>query len=429
MMDTQVPPKVRFDRPKPDYTVVKPKAFPWRPVLWAVAGLIVIGALIWYFRPAGSPQSAHSGKFGADGPVPVVAAPAQKGDVKVTLPALGTVTPLATVTVHTQIAGLLMQIGFTEGQLVHQGDFLAQIDPRPYQLTLEQDQGQLERDQALLKEAQLDLERYRTLVKQDSIAKQQFDTQASLVQQYEGTVRSDQSQVDNAKLNLVYCHITAPVTGRVGLRQVDQGNYVQTSDTNGIVVITQLQPITVVFTAPEDNIPAILKRLHTGEKLQTVLYDRADNTKLATGQLMTIDNQIDTTTGMVKLRSQFDNADEMLFPNQFVNTQLLLDTLHDATTIPTAAIQRGVPGTFVYLVKDDNSVTVRPVTLGPSEGERVAVLSGLAPGDKVVVDGTDKLREGAKITLPAESAAPPVADDNPPDQPAKGQHKHHGTGP
>ena len=430
IMDTQIPETMKLDQ---DHLRIVAKPGRSR-LLGRFIGLsvilLVIGALIWYFRPAGhqNQNTAHHGPGDFSGPVPVAAAIVQKGDVHVLLPALGIATPLATVTVRTQISGQLMQIGFTEGQLVKQGDFLAQVDPRPYQLTLEQDQGQLERDQALLKEAQLDLERYSTLVKQDSIAKQQYDVQASLVQQYMGTVRSDQSQVDSAKLNLIYCHITAPVTGRVGLRQVDQGNYVQTSDTNGIVVITQLQPITVIFTLPEDNIPAILQRMHElaqqgNDKLPVTVFDRADNHKLGTGVLMTIDNQIDTTTGTVKLRAQFDNADEMLFPNQFVNTQLLLDTLHDTPTIPAAGVQRGQPGTFVYLVQSDNTVKIQPITLGPTEGDVVAVTAGLSPGDKVVVDGTDKLRDGAQITLPNEQKpAGPAADAT---KPPAGQHKHH----
>jgi multidrug efflux system membrane fusion protein len=390
-----------------------------RLVVWLVIAALIAGGVWWaVFHPR--PQSpAGKGRFGAGGPVPVVAATAQKGDMGIALNALGTVTPLATVTVKTQIAGQLTQIAFHEGQTVHAGDFLAQIDPRPYELALAQYQGQLTRDQALLRSAQLDLERYRTLVAQDSIAKQQLTTQESLVQQYQGTIVTDMAQVNNAKLNLTYCHIIAPVEGRVGLRQVDQGNYVQTSDANGLVVITQLHPITVIFTLPEDNLPMILKRLHGGAILPVNAFDRSQSMLLATGTLKTLDNQIDTATGTVKLRAQFDNEDETLFPNQFVNAQLLVDTLHDATIIPTAAIQRGAPGTFVYQVAADNTVTVRPVKLGPASGEKVSILSGLDVGDMVVVDGADKLREGAQVTLPTakdankDPAAVPAGDAKP----------------
>jgi membrane fusion protein, multidrug efflux system len=300
---------------------------------------------------------------------------------------------------------------------VAKGDLLAEIDSRPYVHALGQAEGQLARDQALLKNAELDLARYRKLVAQDSIPRQQLDTQDSLVHQYVGTVETDQALVDNARLNVAYCHITAPISGRVGLRQVDQGNYVQTNDTNGIVVITQIQPITVIFTVAEDELPAIMTRLHAGAVLPVTAYDRSRSAELATGRLTTVDNQIDTSTGTVKLRAEFDNADLKLFPNQFVTVRLTVDELHDATTIASAAVQRGAAGTFVYLIKPDDTVTVRPVTLGPSEGERAAVQSGLAPGDQVVVDGADKLRDGAKVArrdatgaaAPAAGAAPSAA--------------------
>ncbi|PKU21654.1 MdtA/MuxA family multidrug efflux RND transporter periplasmic adaptor subunit [Telmatospirillum siberiense] len=380
-----------------------------RRLIWGVLIALLLGTLGWVvFRPQTAPSSpqGRAGRF--SGPVPVVAVPAEKGDIAITLNALGTVTPLATVTVKTQIAGQLTEVAFREGQMVKAGDFLAQIDPRPYQLALAQYAGQLQRDQALLKDAEVNLARYKTLVAQDSIARQTLDTQEALVEQYRGTVETDKAQVNNAKLNLVYCHIVAPATGRVGLRQVDPGNYVQTSDTSGIVVITQMQPITVLFTLAEDNLPAVLKRLHDGASLPVTVFDRAQTLQLASGRLLTVDNQIDTTTGTVKLRAQFDNADGMLFPNQFVNTRLLVDTLKDAVVVPTAAVQRGAPGTYVYLVKPDNTVTVRPVTLGPSAGERVAVTSGVEPGDNVVVDGGDKLREGAQVTLPTAKAQIPA---------------------
>jgi multidrug efflux system membrane fusion protein len=377
-----------------------------RPVAWTVFILLVAGALAWIVWPHVMQQKTQrpAGRFAASGPTSVVAAVVQKGDMPVTVSGLGTVAPLATVTVKTQINGYLTKIAFKEGQMVKQGDFLAQVDPRPYQIALDQAQGQLERDQALLRNAQLDLIRYRRLAAQDSIAKQQVDTQESLVRQYEGTVAADKAQVDNAKLNLVYCHIVSPISGRVGMRQVDQGNYVQTGDSAGIVVITQLEPISVIFTVPEDNIPAIMKRLRENAALQVTAYDRSNTRRIAVGTLLTTDNQVDTSTGTLKLRAQFDNKDDTLFPNQFVNATLLIDTLHDVAIVPASAIQRGAPGTYVYVIKPDSTVAVRKVKLGPSDGNRVSVTSGLAAGERVVVDGADKLREGAKVTIAGKAA-------------------------
>jgi membrane fusion protein, multidrug efflux system len=370
----------------------------WRRVLWLAVVVLAVVGIVWWIHTRPAPQ-APAGRFGAGAAMPVVAATAQKGDINVLLNGLGTVTPLATVTLRTQISGQLMRVDFKEGQMVKEGDLLAEIDSRPYEQQAANAQGQLVRDQALLANARVDLQRYRVLVKQDSIPKQQLDTQDSLVHQLEGTVASDQAQVDTAKLNIAYCFILAPVSGRVGLRQVDQGNYVQANDTNGLVVLTQLQPITVVFTLPEDSVPAVMKQLNAGATLQAVAYDRSQTTQIATGTLATVDNQIDTTTGTLKLKAQFDNTDNSLFPNQFVNIQLRVETLHDETVIPTAAVQRGAPGTFVYLVKADDTVAVQIIKLGPSEGEKVSVRSGLSVGDRVVVDGADKLRDGAKISL------------------------------
>jgi multidrug efflux system membrane fusion protein len=372
----------------------------WRRIARWSPLIVAAGAIAWVLlRPQPVLQS-RGGRMAPGAPMPVVTATAQTGDIDISLRALGTVTPLATVTVKTQIAGQLTQIAFQEGQIVHAGDFLAQIDPRPYQLAFDQYSGQLLRDQALLRDAEVNLARYKTLFAQDSIAKQQLDTQDSLVQQYRGTVETDKAQIDTAKLNMAYCHIVAPVTGRVGLRQVDQGNYVQTSDANGIVVITQLQPISVVFTVPEDNLPEVMKRLHNGATLPVTAFDRSATAKLASGRLATVDNEIDPTTGTIKMRALFDNDDGVLFPNQFVNVNLLVDVDKGATLVPAAAIQRGVPGTFVYLVKPDSTVSVQPVKLGPSTSEKVAITSGLAPGDTVVVDGVDKLRDGAPVVLP-----------------------------
>ncbi len=369
-----------------------------RPLLWLLLVAAIVAAGIRYF-PWPDTQPKNSGRPPAGAPVSVGVATVEKGNMPVTLSQLGTVTPLAMVTVKTQISGYLMQVAFKEGQMVNKGDFLAQIDPRPYQVALAQAEGQLAKDQALLKNAQLDLVRYNTLVAQNSVAKQTRDTQESLVGQNQATIKSDQAQIDAQKLNLTYCRIISPVTGRVGLRQVDAGNYVQTSDPNGIVVVTQLQPISVIFTLPEDNLPEVMKRVRAGATLPVTAFDRTGANEIAKGKLDTVDNQIDPTTGTVKLRAIFDNEQETLFPNQFVNVKLLVNTLPDADIVPNSAIQRGAPGTFVYLVKPDRTATVQKVKLGPSDGQRIAILSGLQPGDSVVIDGADRLRDGAKITV------------------------------
>ena len=389
-----------------------------RRLVWLLLVAAIVGAVVWYFsRPQMQPKEGGRSQA-ANAPVPVGVSPVEKGDMPVTLTQLGTVTPLATVTVKTQISGYLVQVAFKEGQMVNKGDFLAQIDPRPYQVALEQAQAQLGKDQALLKNAQVDLQRYNTLVAQNSIAKQTRDTQVSLVAQDEATVKADQAQIDAQKLNLTYCRIVSPVTGRVGLRQVDAGNYVQTSDPSGIVVVTQLQPISVIFTLPEDNLPEVMKRVRAGAVLPVTAYDRTGATELAQGKLDTVDNQIDTTTGTVKLRAIFDNDQLVLFPNQFVNVKLLVNTLHDADIVPNSAIQRGAPGTFVYVVKPENTVAVQKVKLGPSDGQRIAILSGLEPGQSVVTDGADRLRDGAKVTIasPQPAASTTEAPPQPQDQ-------------
>jgi membrane fusion protein, multidrug efflux system len=354
-----------------------------------------------------------------------------QGDIRVIVNALGTVTPIATVTVQTQINGQLLEVGFTEGQLVKKGDFLAQIDPRPYQLQQAQFEGQLAHDQGLLAQSQIDLTRYQKLAEQNSIARQQYEDQVYIVQQNQGTVKLDQAQIDQQKLNIIYCRIVSPVTGRIGLRLVDPGNYIQTTNTTGIAVVTQMQPITVIFPVPEDDLPDILPQLNAGKTLEVYAYDRANVKQLATGRVMALDSQIDTTTGTVKVRAQFDNPDMTLFPNQFVNAQLLVKTLHDTVTVPTAAIQRGAPGTYVYVVNADNTVSVRPINIGPNDGPMAAVNSGLSVGERVVVDGTDRLRDGARVVIPgaAPAAGPaagaPLPNAQPPSQPQQPQPPAH----
>ena len=376
-------------------------------LLTAVAGA---GAAYYYFNvlpAADSPDAARPadargpGKKGGDGAgrvTPVVAQAAKKGDVKVYLTGLGTVTPVRTVTVRSRVDGQIMRVLFREGQLVKQGDLLVEIDPRPFQAQLTQVEGQMARDAALLANARIDVDRYRTLLTQDSIAKQQLDTQEALVRQYEGTVKIDQGLLDNARLQLAYSRVTAPIGGRLGLRQVDEGNVVRAGDATGLVVITQQQPITVVFTLPQDNLPVVMKRLQSGERIPVEALDRDQNQKnlLGTGVLLTVDNQIDTTTGTVRLKAQFPNDDSRLFPNQFVNVRMLIDVRRDATTVPSAALQRGARGMFVYVVKDDRTVTLREVKTGPTEADATVIESGVEPGELVVVDGMDRLREGAQ---------------------------------
>ena len=374
-----------------------------------IAGLAVGGYYYWQWRMEPSPAAAGAtkGRPGAGGPggparaTPVVAAPAVQGDNDVIVNGLGTVTPLRTVTVRTRVEGELMRVLFQEGEIVKEGQILAEIDPRAFQVQLQQAQGQLARDRALLENARLDLERYKTLFKQDSIAKQQVDTQASLVRQYEGAIAVDMSQVENARLQLAYAKISAPIGGRIGLRLVDPGNIVRPGDQNGLVVITQLQPVSVLFTVPQDLLPPVMKRMQSGEEIGVQAWDRDQKVKLADGRLASADNQIDPQTGTVKLKAQFANDDASLFPNQFVNVRMKLDTLREAVIVPTAAVQRGAQGMFVYVVRPDNTVAVRPVKLGPLESQRQAIAEGLQPGEMVVVDGVDRLRPGASVEVAA----------------------------
>lgn len=378
--------------------------------LWIVI-LAVVAIGIWYFRGARSTSEADAktaagggsgkGKGGGFGGmvVPVVVATAQKGDLPVYLIGLGSVTAFNTVTVRSRVDGAIVKVNFTEGQFVKQGDALIEIDPRPYQVQLEQAQGQLAKDQAQLHDVQVDFERYQLLYSEGVISKQQVDTQQAQVGQYQGAIKADQATIDNAKLQLVYAHITAPISGRVGLRLVDMGNVVHASDTSGLLVITQLQPISVIFTLPQDQLPQVMAKLHGGVagQLPVEAYDRDDSKKIAQGKLATIDNQIDPTTGTYKLKAIFSNEDNSLFPNQFVNVHMLVDVRHNLMIVPAAAIQRGPQGTYVYAVAGGDTVKIRTVTIAQTTGNNVGISAGLSDGDVVVIDGQDKLQDGSKV--------------------------------
>lgn len=383
-----------------------------KKILWVTLGTLLLAGAggYWYFAKPADAQSAPGGggRRGGDGrPLPVQAAAAKRGDVDVVINALGTVTARNTATVKARVDGQIVRIAFREGQWVKPGDLLAEIDPRPFQVQLDQANGQLARDEALLTNAKIDFERYAGLLAKDSIAKQQVDAQQALVRQYEGVVQADRAQVDSAKLQLAFTRVTAPVAGRLGLRQIDVGNMVHAGDATGIAVITQTQPIDVVCAIPADSLGPVLARLHGRQALAVDAFDRDGKTKLATGTLLTVDNQIDVATGTVKLKAEFANKNEGLFPNQFVNARVHVETRHDATLIPGAAIQRGTQGSFVYVVGTEQTVSIRPVTLGPVSGDSVAIEKGLAPDELVVFDGADKLRAGAKVevTTPGTRAA------------------------
>ncbi|WP_282411564.1 MdtA/MuxA family multidrug efflux RND transporter periplasmic adaptor subunit [Pseudomonas sp. PS02303] len=378
--------------------------------------LLVIAGLCWKFWPAGTANkdgaapkavAGHTGKSGgmrpgfggATGPIPVRVAPAVKGDFPLYYKALGTVTALNTINVRSRVGGELMKISFEEGQMVKAGDLLAEIDPRPYQNALLQAEGTLLQNQAQLKNAQVDVERYRGLFKEDSIAKQTLDTAEALVAQYQGTVKTNQAAVNDAKLNLEFTRIRAPITGRVGLRQLDVGNLVAANDTTALAIITQTQPISVAFTLPENSLDIVLARYRTGAKLPAEAWDRGDTKLQATGVLQSLDNQIDVTTGTLKLKARYDNRDQALFPNQFVNVHLLADTLKDVVLAPSAAIQFGTNGTFVYALDGDKKVAIRQLKVGASDGENTVITEGLAPGDRVVLEGTDRLKEGSEVEV------------------------------
>jgi multidrug efflux system membrane fusion protein len=393
-------------------TVPPPKNVPdqSRPArrrwIWVVL-LILLAAALYFFWPknkgaksdAGLPAGAKT--KGGKGPqsTPVVAARARKGDIGVYVTGLGSVTPIYTVTVKSRVDGELMYVRYKEGDIVHQGDILVEIDPRPYEVQLEQAEGQLAKDEATLANARIDLARYETLLKQNAIPEQQVATQRAAVAQDEGTIKSDQGLIHSAKLNLTYSRIIAPIAGRVGLRLVDPGNIVHASDPNGLLVITQIQPISAIFTITQSQLPAVLQKKRAGQNLSVDAYDEEMKVRIAQGTLTTIDNQIDPSTSTVKLRATFANKNSELFPNQFVNARLLVEMKHGVTLIPSAALQRNSQMNYVYLVKPDSTVTVRQVTVGVTEGEDIEITSSVQPGDVVVMTGVDKLQEGSKVSV------------------------------
>jgi multidrug efflux system membrane fusion protein len=395
--------------------------------IWVLAGIIAFALalyLIVHFQSqAKAKKAAAAAKAKASAATPVSAAAARTGDFPVYLVGLGTVTGLNTVTVRTRVDGQLVRVAFSEGQFVHAGDLLAQIDPRPFEVQLTQAEGQKAKDEAALKNAQLDLQRYQVLAQQDSIPRQQLDTQAATVTQFEAAVKTDQGAVDSAKLNLTYSRITAPIAGRVGLRLVDAGNMVHATDANGLAVITQVQPISALFTLSEDSLPSVLQKARRGQNLPVDAFDRDQKNQLASGELLTVDNQIDPTTGTVRLKAVFPNDDNRLYPNQFVNLRLQLDTLRGVVLIPTAALQRSPQSTYVYVVKPDQTATMRAVDVQLTDGDTTSIRKGVGPGEMVVIDGVDKLHEGSKVAVREPGQKPPEskqsADQNGKGKPAK----------
>ena len=374
-------------------------------VLWILLIVVLAGLFVWWLLPG----KDKSGQRGMGGPQPVGVAKAQKGPIDVTLNALGTVTPLATVSVRPQVSGTIVRFAFKEGQMVKAGDVLAEIDPRSFQAALNDAQGSLARDQASLTNARIELKRQQSLWAAKATSQQSVDNQVATVKQYEGTVKSDQANVAAAAVNLGYTKVTSPVDGRAGIRGVDVGNFVSAGQTTAIVTVTQLTPISVLFTIPEDNVHTVVERFNAGEEMRVDIYDRAQAVQLATGRLSAVDSFVDTTTGTVKLRAMFSNDDGALFPNQFVNVRLLVNTLQDQVVIPASAVQRGSSGTFVFVVKADKTVAMRAVTVGVQQGDKVAVTKGLNPGETVVTDGGDRLRDGSEVTIPSGQKVTDVA--------------------
>jgi len=403
-MKEHYPPEVG-ERTQPPHSSQAPPERHSRVWLWVLA-LILLAAGVYYFRtrrptPEASAAPSPTAGRNARGAMvtPVVAEKVRKGDLGDYFTGLGAVTPLYTVAVKTRVDGQLMKVLYKEGDNVHQGDLLAEIDERPFQVQLMQAQGQLAKDQAALDNAKVDLVRYQTLVTQNAVPEQQLATQRALVEQDDGAIKTDEAAIASAKLNLVYCHITAPITGRVGLRLIDPGNIVHASDANALLVITQMDPISVIFTIAEDQVPVVLQKMRAGQRLRVDAYDHEMKAKLAQGWLTTTDNQIDQTTGTLKLRATFSNPKGVLFPDQFVNARLLVEEKHDVTIAPSAAVQRNSQTTYAYVVKPDSTVTVRSLTLGTTEGDQTEVASGLNPGDVVVITGVDKLQEGSKVSV------------------------------
>jgi multidrug efflux system membrane fusion protein len=408
---------------------VAPRPAKSRWWIWLlVLGMVALG--IWYYRgehskteaenssangPAAAGGRGQGGAPGFNPVVPVVVATAQHGDVPIYFTGLGTVTAFNTVTVHSRVDGQLVSVAFKEGQFVHQGDLLAQIDPRPFQVILEQAEGALAKDQAQRKDAEANFERYKLLFAEGVIPKQQMDTQQAQVGQFDGAIKTDQAMIDSAKLQLSFTHITAPISGRIGLRLVDAGNMVHAADAGGLLVITQLQPISVVFSLPQDQLPQVVTKLRAGGKLAVDAFDRDDTAKIASGTLASIDNQIDTSTGTYKLKAAFSNDNNILFPNQFVNVHLLVDTKRNLTVVPVTAIQRGPQGTYVYAVDHNNVAKIRTVTIAQSTNENAGLSSGVNPGDMVVIDGQDKLQDGSQVSpnfgTPRRAASPNVGNN------------------
>jgi multidrug efflux system membrane fusion protein len=430
----------------------EPRRSGGRAWIWILGVVVALGLTYWYFHSArgsaavaalggGAGEHRGPGEFNPDQIVPVVVSTATRGDLPVFFNGLGTVTAYNTVTVRSRVDGQIVKINFTEGQMVREGESLVEIDPRPYQVQLEQAEGQLAKDEAQLRDVQVDYDRYQQLFKAGVIPKQQVDTQQAQVGQFTGSIKADQAAIDNAKLQITYAHITAPISGRVGLRLVDVGNIVHATDTSGLLVITQLQPIAVIFSLPQDQLSQVIGKLHGAGPLPVEAYDRDDTTKIATGKLLTIDNQIDTTTGTYKLKAVFNNEKDNLFPNQFVNVHLLVDTKHNVTIVPATAIARGPQGTYVYLTQKDSRVKIQPVTVTLNSGNSVAIGKGLSAGDTVVIDGQDKLQEGSRIDprtpngasiaqasgnsdSGSTSAADAISGSNSTDQPSKSQAAH-----